>query len=246
MPAPAEPIDSPYDPQARYSVRRDTTRVGYKVHQTETCDAEAPRLIVNVETTAATVPDDNMLATVACRVLARRQLLPAEHLVDKGYTSAQALLDSERNDGVRIVGPVADNPSWQARAGAGFDKAHFRSPHRRLSRRPAPPLLVTENHSPRDRGRGPFRGGRLHPVPASHPLHPIDKGAPYHWHTIPRPVRSAPDGLSGSNRRAQYAAAQGSKAPTRKASVAAVCASAATSDRPRPACSMWSRRSPLT
>jgi transposase len=125
MPAPAELIDSPYDTEARYSVKRDTSWVGYKVHQTETCDAEAPRLIVNVETTVATVPDDNMLATVHA-ALARRHLLPAEHLVDTGYTSAQVLLDSERNDGVRIVGPVADDPSWQARAGAGFDKAHFR------------------------------------------------------------------------------------------------------------------------
>jgi hypothetical protein len=26
---------------------------------------------------------------------------------------------------VTIVGPVADDPSWQARAGEGFDKAHF-------------------------------------------------------------------------------------------------------------------------
>ena len=38
MPAPAETIDSPYDTQARYSVKRDTTWVGDKVHQTETCD----------------------------------------------------------------------------------------------------------------------------------------------------------------------------------------------------------------
>ena len=35
--------------------------VGYKVHFTETCDADWPRLIVNVETTPATTPDDNMI-----------------------------------------------------------------------------------------------------------------------------------------------------------------------------------------
>jgi transposase len=124
MPAPAELIDSPYDPEARYSTKRDTHWVGYKVHQTETCDPGAPHFVVNVETTAASVPDDNMLPTVHA-ALARRTLLPGKHLVDKGYTSAQVLLESERAYGVRIVGPVADDPSWQARAATGFDKAHF-------------------------------------------------------------------------------------------------------------------------
>ena len=38
--------------------------VGYKVHLTETCDEEKPHLIVNVETTPATTPDDNMIKPV--------------------------------------------------------------------------------------------------------------------------------------------------------------------------------------
>jgi hypothetical protein len=40
------------------------------------------------------------------------------------YTDAQTLLDSQR-DQVRITGPVVEDPSWQARAGTGFDKSHF-------------------------------------------------------------------------------------------------------------------------
>jgi transposase len=60
--------------------------VGYKVHQTEACDVAAPHVIVNVETTAASVPDDNMLANVHA-AFARRHLLPAEHLVDKAHFS---------------------------------------------------------------------------------------------------------------------------------------------------------------
>jgi hypothetical protein len=36
-----------------------------------------------------------------------RTLLPREHLVDKGYTDAQMLVDSEREYGVTVVGPVA-------------------------------------------------------------------------------------------------------------------------------------------
>lgn len=123
MPAPATLVDSPYDTQARYSVKRGKSWVGYKVHYTETCDPTAPRTIVNVATTVATVPDDNLLPCVHT-ALAKRGLLPSEHLVDEGYTSAAALLDSARHE-VRLIGPVADDYSWQARAGAGFDKAHF-------------------------------------------------------------------------------------------------------------------------
>lgn len=124
MPSPASLIASPYDPQARYSTKRGTEWVGYKVQLTETCDLELPSLIVNVATTPATTPDDNILAVVHAS-LAARDLLPSEHLIDKGYTDSRVLVDSQRQFGVEVVGPVADDPSWQARAGQGFDKAAF-------------------------------------------------------------------------------------------------------------------------
>src|SRR5438477_10612107 len=124
MPSPAELISSPYDPEARYSTKRQVEWIGYKVHLTETCDPAAPHLIVNVETTPATTPDDQMIATVHAS-LEPRGLLPAEHLVDKGYTDSQVLVESQRTYGVTLLGPVADDPSWQARAGTGFDKAQF-------------------------------------------------------------------------------------------------------------------------
>src|SRR5437764_5674597 len=57
--------------------------------------------------------------------LEQRDLLPREHLVDKGYTDSQVLVDSQQTYGVTLIGPVADDPSWQARAGEGFDKAQF-------------------------------------------------------------------------------------------------------------------------
>jgi hypothetical protein len=80
------------------------------------CDANTPRLIVNVETTPGTIPDDHMAAVVH-ESLKPRNLLPSEHLVDKGYTDSHILVDSQRNYGVTIVGPVADDPGWQAREG---------------------------------------------------------------------------------------------------------------------------------
>jgi len=124
MPSPAGLVASPYDPQARYSSKRGTAWVGYKVQLTETCDPDLPSLIVNVATTPATTPDDNMLAAVHAS-LAARDLLPGEHLVDKGYTDSHVLVDSRRRFGVEVVGPVADDPSWQAREGEGFAKAAF-------------------------------------------------------------------------------------------------------------------------
>lgn len=124
MPSPAELLASPYDPEARYSTKRTVEWIGYKVHLTETCDPATPHLIVNVETTPATTPDDPMLAIIHAS-LKPRELLPAEHLVDKGYTDAQVLVDSQRTYGITLIGPVADDPSWQAREGTGFAKAHF-------------------------------------------------------------------------------------------------------------------------
>lgn len=79
---------------------------------------------VNVKTTPATMPDDNMLANVHAS-MAKRDRLPAEPLVDKGYTDADVLLNSEREYEVAITGPVAADPSWQAQAGQGFDKSQF-------------------------------------------------------------------------------------------------------------------------
>jgi transposase len=127
MPPAAEQVCSPYDPEARYSTGREAAWVGYKVQLTETCDpaCEGPHLITNVETTPATTPDDNMVMVVH-HSLEQRGLLPGEHLVDKGYTDSQVLVGSEQRYGVSIVGPVADDPSWQARVEGGLTKAAFR------------------------------------------------------------------------------------------------------------------------
>ena len=124
MPAAAEQLTSPYDIEARYSTKRDIEWIGYKVHFTETCDTDTPHLIVNVATTPATTPDDHMAAVVH-QPLKDRNLLPRKHLVDKGYTDSQMLVDSEREYGITIIAPVAEDPCWQARERSGFDKSQF-------------------------------------------------------------------------------------------------------------------------
>jgi transposase len=124
MPSPAELIASPYDPEARYSTKREVEWVGSKVHLTETCEPDTPQVMVHVETTPATTPDDHMVERVHTS-LAEPGLLPAEHVVDKGYTDSQVLVESQRTYGVTLIGPVADEPSWQARTGTGFDTSPF-------------------------------------------------------------------------------------------------------------------------
>jgi transposase len=124
MPGSAELIASPYDVEARWSTKRGMEWVGYQVHLTETCDPDTPHLITQVTTTPATTPDDQMLEPIHEK-LAARELLPEEHLVDKGYTTAELLVSSPEAYGVQVIGPVADDPSWQARAGSGFSRGDF-------------------------------------------------------------------------------------------------------------------------
>jgi transposase len=88
-------ISSPYDTEARYSVKRDTTWTGYKAHLTESCDADLPHLITHVETTIATVQEVEVLDPIH-RDLEVQDLLPDIHLVDPAYTSAEQFADSQR------------------------------------------------------------------------------------------------------------------------------------------------------
>jgi len=123
-PPPGQLIHSPYDIEARYSTKRDLSWVGYKTHLSETCDDDAPNVITHVLTTEGTAPDDTMTAAIHA-ALAAKQLLPAEHLVDAGYTSAKLLVDSRNSHQIELVGQVAADPSWQARTEGAYAVATF-------------------------------------------------------------------------------------------------------------------------
>jgi transposase len=110
---------TPYDIEARGSVKRDIFWHGYKVHLTETCEPETPNLITNVATTDATVPDVSMTETVHAQ-LAETGRLPGEHLVDAGYVDAHELVHARREYGITLTGPAKKDASPQTLAGAGF------------------------------------------------------------------------------------------------------------------------------
>jgi len=125
LPPAAELIQSPYDLEARYAIKReDTAWIGYKLHLTETCDTDNPRLITHVHTTLATTPDEQALAPIH-DALQARGLLPSQHVVDEAYGDSIQLVDSQTRYGVTLLGPVPANTSWQAKAAQGFAASDF-------------------------------------------------------------------------------------------------------------------------
>jgi transposase len=116
-------LTSPYDPDARYSHKRLTTWIGYKVHLTESCEADLPCLITHVETTSATTQDVEVVDDVHAD-LAQQDLLPGDHFVDMGYMSSDVLVTSQQQ-GVDLVGPVRADTSWQAQTEGAYDITQF-------------------------------------------------------------------------------------------------------------------------
>jgi len=123
----------PMSPVARTGKKRETAWFGYKMHLTETCaldtpeDAQAPvmpQLIVDVQTTVANVQDVDMTEVIQ-EDLAQHHLWPEEQIVDTGYVDGELLVKSQQQYGIRLLGPVLSDNSWQAKAGKGFDVAHF-------------------------------------------------------------------------------------------------------------------------
>lgn len=115
-------IVSPYDTQTRYARRGQTTHwTGYLAHLTETCAAEDTNVITDVSTTPATTSDARALPGIHTR-LERRGLLPAEHLVNGGYTSLVHLEKAVRKHRVTVTGPLPGTPTPQRRRNEGFDR----------------------------------------------------------------------------------------------------------------------------
>jgi hypothetical protein len=99
--------------------------LGFKVHFTETCDEDEhiPHVITQVTTTLSTTSDEGMLSPILDD-LCERDLAPAEHLVDMGYTSGEELA-KQADLGTQILGPVGPTPGWQAQQHGGFAPADF-------------------------------------------------------------------------------------------------------------------------
>lgn len=121
LPPVAERMQSPYDPEAHFSMKRQFRWTGYKVHVTEICDDDAAHLITNVKTCPSMQPDMASTAGIHER-LAAKGLLPAEHFVDAAYIDADLLAHSQRDHGIALEGPVR---GIETRARDGFALTDF-------------------------------------------------------------------------------------------------------------------------
>jgi transposase len=126
LPPATQAIRSPFDVDVRFSTKRQTSWIGYKVHLTETCDEQLPRLITEVKTTLAPIADGRMTTPIH-EALQAKDLLPTDHLVDTGYLDAELLVTSQQSFGVNLVGPTMLDTGWQARqAQGGFAAEAFK------------------------------------------------------------------------------------------------------------------------
>lgn len=124
LPPAGKHSNSPYDPEARYGNKRSTTWTGYKVHLTETCEADAMHLVTHVITSTANVPDIEQTESIHQALTAKR-LLPGDHLVDAGYVDTGLFITSRKTYGIELIGPMRPNGSWQAKDPGAYDLSQF-------------------------------------------------------------------------------------------------------------------------
>ena len=123
LPPANEKIQNPHDVEARYSEKRGEGWVGFKVHLTETCASDMPRIITHVLTTPATLPDMKTTTPIQDDLIGRGYR-PKEHYVDAGYVEAEVLHESNTRQ-IELVAPALTNNSWQARADQGYALPDF-------------------------------------------------------------------------------------------------------------------------
>ena len=124
LPPAAESIESPYDADARYRHKRDTSWTGYMVHVSETCEPTAPHLLTHVHTTPATVHEAQCTTPIQ-QALLDKELPPREHFVDAAYISADLLVHSRDEQGITLRGPTRPSQGWQMQVAGAYTFEQF-------------------------------------------------------------------------------------------------------------------------
>jgi transposase len=123
-PSTTEPVESPYDPQARYRTRSGVAWTGYVVHLSETREDDTVHLITHVMTTSAAVHEARCTGAIH-QALTGKGLVPGEHLVDAAYVDAELLVRSRATLAIELIGPPRPNPAWQMKVEGGYGIDRF-------------------------------------------------------------------------------------------------------------------------
>jgi transposase len=124
LPPAAEGIESPYDADARYRHKRDTSWTGSMVHVSETCEPTAPHLLTHVHTTPATVHEAQCTTPIQ-QALIEKEVPPRDHLVDAAYISAELLVQSRDEQGITLRGPTRPSQGWQMQVAGAYTIEQF-------------------------------------------------------------------------------------------------------------------------
>ena len=116
-------IQSPHDPEARYSRKRHFEWVGGKVQVTETDDEGYPHIITDIVGTSSNRTDWEELPAIQER-LETRDCLPAEHYVDAGYMSGPNLESSQKKH-IDLIGPFPNFVTPQDLLLDGITQSYF-------------------------------------------------------------------------------------------------------------------------
>jgi len=112
-----ERIQSPHDPEARWSKKHDQEWIGDKLQVTETDDEGLPHLIVDIAITSSVKSDQEALGEIQQRQAASK-VAPAQRFVDAGYVSGPTLAASQDYD-EDLVGPAPAAPSPRGQQAVG-------------------------------------------------------------------------------------------------------------------------------
>lgn len=116
-------IQTPHDPEARYSRKRIQEWIGGKVQVTETEDEEYPHIITDIVATCSSQTDYEALAGIQDRLM-KRDCVPEKQYVDSGYLSGPNLATSAKN-GIDLIGPPCPVISRQSKIPNGITTEQF-------------------------------------------------------------------------------------------------------------------------
>jgi len=100
-------IQTPHDPEARYSTKRDNSWTGYKMHVTETAnDKGEVNFITDVVTTNACERDNETLPQIQENI-EKRHVNPEQQYADKAYVTGNNLASSQKH-GIKLMGEASE------------------------------------------------------------------------------------------------------------------------------------------